>query len=413
MMANAGDELRELMEPENQQATVVELIKLAVPHTRKDQRNLIYVLSQSSRIGHFGMETQIIRTLFEDKYDRIIILTGALERPGTHRWIPDCAGPKIHFVHTHDFNIMLLGQVNAGMQSYEWFDTLFAMPRTLFLMFYRHILGGGPIKRLELSDRVADRAREIFAHNGVDPDEPFALFHNRTLAYHPEMAYHGYRTATIQTYQASIARLIEAGFRVIRLGEANLDRLDLPADRYVEVPSWEGNDGAADLYVLARCAFGLAQNSGPIWVAAAFGRPVLRTNTPFEHLNLPYNDDISLFKHYRRIGSDEFMNYREILEAGIPLLFMDEDIAKAGVELVENSAEELLAATEEMLARNAGTWRPDMTRQNRFRELGLAYHDRVSADPTLERQQLNFYGYAHPFGYISESFLEANPGFLD
>ena len=47
--------------------------------------------------------------------------------------------------------------------------------------------------------------------------------------------------------------------------------------------------------------------------AAAFGRPVLRTNLPFEHLNLPYNDDLSLFKHYRRAGDRRLLRYREIL----------------------------------------------------------------------------------------------------
>lgn len=404
---------RPLITEEAMRAATTEAVRLVVPHLEPGQRTLMYILSQSDRIGHFGLETQIIRTLFEDEYDRIVIVTPMMSMPGTNPWIRACAGPKIRFVETDNFDIQVIGQIDAGLQRLTSLDCLFARPRSIITRFYRHILTGGEVTSFDLPERVEDIARDSLMSRGIDPDAPFVFFHNRTLSYHPGMAYHEYRTAEIRSYQTSIARLLDAGYRVIRIGEPGLDTMGFPPDAYVNVPDWGETDRAVDLFVLARCAFGLAQNSGPIWVAAAFGRPVLRTNTPFEHLNLPYNDDISLFKHYRHRGSTERLTYGEILDAGIPALLRSEDIDASGWEILPNTQEELLAATEEMLERMAGRWQRNAELDDRFRAMGRAYEARVCADPKMQRFGLDFYGYAHPYGSPARVTLETNPAFLD
>lgn len=394
-------------------AAVREAVTLVAPYLVRGERTLMYILSQSDRIGHFGLETQILRTLFEDDYDRIIVVTHLMSAPGTNPWIRACAGPKFTFVEIDSMDIQLLGQVDAGTLQIADLEVLFARPRSIITRFYQHILAGGAVKPLTLSEEVERIAHGILSERGIDPQEPFVFFHNRTLQYLSSASYHEYRTAEVATYRPAIARLIDAGYRVIRLGEPGLDTLGFPADRYVNVPDWGGVDRAVDLFVLARNAFGLAQNSGPIWVAAAFGRPVLRTNTPMEHLNLPYNDDLSLFKHYRRADSEAEMTYREILEAGIPAMLRSEEIAEAGFVVEPNTPQELLAATEEMLERVDGRWERDAETDARFRAIGAAYEARIKADPDMRRQTLDFYGYAHPFGSLARVTLQSNPRYLD
>lgn len=401
------------MSVETMRAAAGEVVRLATPHLAPGGRTLAYILSQSARFGHFGLETQIIRTLFEDDYDRILIITDLMARKGTNPWIRSCAGTKIGFLEIDNLDVRLLGQIDAGLQQIGSLDCLFASPRSIITRFYRHILAGGAVASLDLPEAAEAIARDTLSARGIDPDAPFVFFHNRTLAYAPDMTYHAYRTATVDAYRPSICRLIEAGYRVIRIGEAGMDTMGLPADVYVNIPDWEGVDRALDLFVLARCAFGLAQNSGPIWVAGAFGRPVLRTNAPYEHLNLPYNDDLTLFKHYRVAGSPAPLRYRQILDAGIPAMLRSDHLAEAGYELAENTPEELLAATEETLTRLAGTWQRNTEVDTRFRALGAQYEAGIAADPEMQRSNLAFYGYAHPFGSIARVTLEAQPGFLD
>ena len=398
---------------ETMRAAAAEVVKLATPHLAPGGRTLVYVLSQAGRFGHFGLETQIVRTLFEDSYDRILIITDLMSREGTNPWIRSCAGPKIRFLEIDNLNVMLLGQIDAGLQTAGSLDLMLASPRCIIIRFYRHILAGGIVRFLDMPEAAEEIARTALWSHGVDPDAPFVFFHNRTLAFAPDMAYHAYRTASVEAYKPSITRLIDAGYRVIRLGEPGMDTLGLPPDVYVNVPDWGDADRAVDLFVVARNAFGLAQNSGPIWVAAAFGRPVLRTNAPFEHLNMPYHDDLTLFKHYRSAGRKaDYMRYSQILDAGIPAMLRSEDLAAAGFEVLENTPDELLAATEEMLERVAGTWQRDAETDARFRALGAAYEARISADPAIQKNNLAFYGYAHPFGSIARITRETQPDFL-
>jgi putative glycosyltransferase (TIGR04372 family) len=394
-------------------AAAREVVQLSVPHLAPGQKTLAYILPQSARIGHFGLETQIISTLFEDEYDRILIFTDKMSWPGTNPWIRQCAGPKFRFIEVDNFDVLLLGTKDAGFHRIGSLDCLFASPRAIFIRFYRHILAGGAVKYLELPEEAESIARETLSRRGIDPDAPFVFFHNRTLSYVPTMTYHAYRTAVVETYQPAIRRLIETGYRVIRIGEPELDTMGFPPDAYVNIPDWGDVDRAVDLFVLARNAFGLAQNSGPIWVAGAFGRPVLRTNAPFEHMNMPYNDDLTLFKHYHVAGSAEPMAYRQILDAGIPAILFSDKIAEAGYEVRDNTPDELLAATEELLTRMAGTWQRDVEADSAFRALGAEYEARIAADPAMQASNFAFYGYAHPFGSLARVTLETQPGFLD
>ena len=399
--------------PERMGAATRRLVELLARHIRPGEKTLAYILSQSNRIGHFALETQILKSLYEDDYDRILVVTDQMSLAGTNHWIRSCGGRKFHFIETEDFDVILLGQVDGGLQSIGPLDTLFRRPSSIILDFWRSILAGGEVRSLTLPAIVEDIAREALSARGIDPDEPFVLFHNRTLAYRPSMTYHSYRTAEVSTYREALAHLMDSGYRVIRVGEPGMDTMGFEGTAYVNVPDWDGVDPAVDLFVLARCAFGLAQNSGPIWAAAAFGRPVLWTNAPFEHLNFPYLDDITLFKHYRRAGSDVWLTYKEILDDDLPSLFRSEDFAERGVELVSNAPEALLSATQEMLARVSGNWSRDDAQNARFQSLGAEFERRVEQDPTFQRNSLNFYGYAHGFGSMSRAQVDAQPTFLD
>ncbi len=298
---------------------------------------------------------------------------------GTNPWIRNCTSPKIRFIEIDNFDALVLGTKDAGFHRIGNLDCLFAGPRSIFIRFYRHVLAGGAVKFLELPEEAESIAREILSAHEIDPDAPFVFFHNRTLAYVPGMTYHAYRTAKVETYQPSIRRLIEAGYRVIRIGEPGLDTMGFPPDAYVNFPDWGEVDRAVDLFVLARNAFGLAQNSGPIWVA----------------------------------GSAEPMRYRQILDAGIPAILFSDKIAEAGYEVRDTSPDELLAATEEMLDRMAGTWQRDVETDTAFRALRAEYEARIAADPDMQASNFAFYGYAHPFGSIARVTLKAQPGFLD
>src|SRR3546814_20146898 len=94
------------------------------------------------------------------------------------------------------------------------------------------------------------------------------------MKYLEGLAHHGHRTAPIESYAPSIRRILDAGYQVVRIGEAGVEPPGWPSgssDGYASLPDALPGLGprerAVDLTVLAEAAFGPAQKSGPIWGA--------------------------------------------------------------------------------------------------------------------------------------------------
>ena len=383
------------------------LFRLVMPHLQSGRPTLVYILTQSDRIGHFTIEPQILQTLYGDRYARIIVVTPPMDRPGTNAAVRDCFAGNFVWVETDDPVIQAMGFIDGGIADLKHLHLLLQSPRLLIVDFWRKVVGGVRPSILALPERVRERGHAQLRSIGIDPEAPFAFFHMRTLKYREEQGHHGHRTAGIDSYAASIRRILDAGFQVVRIGEPGLEPPGWMTDGYVSLPDalpgLAPQDRAVDLAVLADAAFGTAQNSGPIWVAAAFGTPTLRTNTPFEHLNLPYNRDLSLFKRYR-----------EILDRKLPSVFRDADFDRLGIEFVDNSAEAIDSATGEFLAMLGGAaGRLPGAGHDRFLSLGADYERRIAADAWFRQENLDFYGYAHRFGEIAAANLEETGDLLD
>lgn len=391
--------------------TLNRLSTLVIPHLTPGEPVLVYVLHQWRRIGHLTIEPQMLSTLYAERYRKIVIVTGNLDLPGSNRAVSRCLDDRIVVVETDLRDVIALGTVDGGLIDLRHFHLLAMSARSLIVACWRAVVGGTRPHRLRLPDDLRERAHRALAGQGIDAGAPFALFHTRTMNYLPGETHHGHRTASIGRYEPSIRRILDAGYQVLRIGEPGLETWDRAPEGYHSLADAFPQDRWIDLFACADCAFATAQNSGPIWVVAAFGRPSLRTNTPLEHLNLPYNDDLSMFKRYRRVGDDRYLTYREILDARLPGVFRDADFAARGVELVENTADEIDAATGEMLAKLRGDWAPDMVLHDRFRALGRAYETAIQTEAWFVEEDLAFYGYGHPFGWIARGTL-AEAGFL-
>ena len=397
---------------------LAKLFGLIAPYFDPTDPPLVYILTQSNRIGHFMLEPQVLKTLYGPRYSRIVVITQPMTLPGTNTAIRDCFGDQFVWIETDDQVLTSLGFVDGGLADFGQLHLLFSSPRTLFRDFWRHVVAGTRPTLLSLPDAVRDRGHEQLRGIGIDPEAPFAFFHVRTDRYKAGKEKHLHRTTSIEHYQSSIRRLLDSGYQVVRIGEAGLEPPDWTWDGYASLPDalpgLAPDDRAVDLAVLADAAFGTAQNSGPIWVAAAFGVSTLRTNTPYEHLNLPYNRDLTLFKHCVDRSTGNRLGYREILNRRIPAIVRDREFDAAGIDMVANDPDEIDAATLDFLdllkGGPAGLAAEDAAR---FLALGQDYERSISADPAIKAEMLDFYGYAHPFGTIARVTPQAQPGFLD
>lgn len=388
--------------------TLNRLCRLAVPHLTPGEPVLVYVLHQWRRLGHLAIEPQMLATLYGDRYRRFVVVTGNLDMPGSNRAVVDCLDDRFIVVETDWRDVIALGTADRGLIDLGHVHWLAMSARTLIVTCWRAVVAGRSMWRPALPDRLRAQGEARLSVHGIDPSAPIALFHTRTMDYMPGETHHGHRTASVADYRDALERILNAGYQVLRIGEPGLVVWEHPPEGYLSLPDALPDARWIDVYACATCRFATAQNSGPIWLVAAFGTPSLRTNTPFEHLNLPYNGDLSLFKRYRRVGEQRFLTYREILEARLPGVFRDADFAARGIELVANTPDQIDAATSEFLAKLDSRWTPEAERHDEFQRLGRAYEAAIAKEDYFIAETLDFYGYAHPFGWVARDMLDAD-----
>jgi putative glycosyltransferase (TIGR04372 family) len=81
---------------------------------------------------------------------------------------------------------------------------------------------------------------------------------------------------------------------------------------------------------------------------------------------------LTIFQKLWIIEEKRFMTFREIIQRGVWVYGRAEHYTQAGIEVIENSSDEILVLAKEMNERLDGTWIPnegDEELQNRFRSL--------------------------------------------
>lgn len=214
---------------------------------------------------------------------------------------------------------------------------------------------------------------------GVPEGAPFICFIARDSSYlasrfKQDFSYHDYRDSNIQNYIAAAETLVDRGCYAIRMGAIVTQPVGVPNPGIIDYAVKARSD-FLDVYFFAKCRFLISSNSGGCAIAMAFRRPIAFVNAaPFLGLDgtVPLDNVLFIPKKYWRTDQQRFMTFREILECGADQFYLSEEYEALGIELVENTSEEIRALAVEMDERLNGTWREteeDKILQERFREL--------------------------------------------
>lgn len=226
---------------------------------------------------------------------------------------------------------------------------------------------------LRFTDEECGRGEALLRSMGVPENAPYVCFAVRDRAYlnvryAPESqwpprsadywSYHDYRDAALETYLPAVQWLVDQGYWVLRMGAIVERPLPMEHPRVVDYATRHRSE-FGDVYILSKCRFFLGDTAGILWLPFYFGRPVaLGNQLPIERV-MPRADSLAMPKKFRRLDEDRFMSWREVFETGVDKFSFTREFVDAGIEPVENSAEEILAMTQEMEARISGTWRPE------------------------------------------------------
>ena len=214
---------------------------------------------------------------------------------------------------------------------------------------------------------------------GLPDGAPFILFHARDSAYldkvhtkrsRSQWAVHDYRDSNIQNYCAAAEALTERGYYALRIGSVVKEALDNTNPKVVDYATRYRTD-FLDIYLMSKCQFVLGSPCGITHVAYdLFRKPIAWVNATHLEFMWTWNPSVMYIpKKYWLRDERRFMRFREIFETGVGRYSYTQEYEEYGIELVENTSEEINDLVIEMDERLKESWQTteeDEELQKRF-----------------------------------------------
>jgi len=228
---------------------------------------------------------------------------------------------------------------------------------------------------LFFTEEEKGRGRLALESLGVPKGAPYVCFHARDAAYldavEPDKKwyYHNYEDVALNSYLSAAEELTRRGYYVIRLGAIVARPLNTKNPMIIDYATKERSD-FLDIYLCANCEFFLASASGLSSVPLVFRKPIAWSNfVPLEYIPTWDSRGILILKKLKRRQEGRFLPFREILDLGAGRFLHTEQYDKLGLEVIDNTPEEIASLAIETQERLKGTWQnseEDVELQRRF-----------------------------------------------
>lgn len=214
--------------------------------------------------------------------------------------------------------------------------------------------GQGPL--IHLPDWLREQGEHSLRSMGLGPSDWFVALHIRGTGFHQEgkRSMQTHRNAAIEDYVRAMKAIVDAGGWVIRMGDASMD--PLPAmERVVDYPSTRFKSEECDIFLAGAAKFFIGTTSGLMNTVMSFGTPSLLVNCISNYFQLWNNRVLFTLKPLWHGEEKRYLSIAEMTAESLRWkIFNINRLIADGIEPHANSAEEIEAATKEMIERLRG-----------------------------------------------------------
>lgn len=236
---------------------------------------------------------------------------------------------------------------------------------------------------LSFTTAEEENGKSLLKRMGINEDDWFICFNSRDPKYLDAVyskrgwGYHSYRDCDIKNYMIAAEYISSIGGYAVRVGYLVAENLPETHNPKIIDYSLHHRTDFGDIYLLSKCKFFLANTTGLFLISTVFNVPVALANfVPLEYVAIR-KSDLFIPKMIWSVREKRRLTFREILESGAGRYLSSWQFQKAGLEVVENTAEEVLDLAKEMNERLDGTWvstEEDEELQRRFHSLFKPHH---------------------------------------
>ncbi len=215
---------------------------------------------------------------------------------------------------------------------------------------------------VSFTGKEEDRGAALQRQMGIVPGSRIVCFHARDSAYlktlRPEInwEYHNYRDTDIDTYVPAIKELVARGYYCIRMGRVAEKDFSWKHPQVIDYATSSWRSDFADIYLVSRCHFYIGNSCGVDDIARFFRKPQVVLNMiRMSGVSAWSPNYFNIFKKLWLIKEKRFLKFREIINSELGNL-EKKDYKEYGIEIVDNTPEEIFDAIIEKEESMRGCW---------------------------------------------------------
>ncbi len=236
---------------------------------------------------------------------------------------------------------------------------------------------------------------------GIPIEAPFICLTVRDSAYLSDShwSYHNYRDSNVQNYILAAKELADRGYFVIRMGAKVHEAMNVSHPKIIDYATNGMRSDFMDIYLGAKCSFCISTSTGWDAIPYIFRKPVAYVNLmSLGYLFAIRRVYLAITKHHVLKHQNRELTLKEIFTFGVAFSGASHDYESKGLQLLENTPEEIRDVAIEMLERLSGKWKDDEDDellQKRFWEIFPEGSVVTPMGQTLYRDKRSRYGSAY------------------
>lgn len=231
-----------------------------------------------------------------------------------------------------------------------------------------HFLLGVTPPHVSFTRQEERRGAEELERLGVPAGNPFVCFHARDSAYLKtvfpagDLSNHDYRDSSIENYLPAVEELAARGYYCLRMGAIVESALPAANQRVIDYAN-AGRTDFMDMYLGGTCDFFIVSATGMNGIPLLFRRPIVLVNLiPLDCSSTWVPGQLLIPKKLWSREKGRYLTFSEFLARVTEFrqennrILVGHNYAASGIDVVENTPDEISAVCLEMDARLKGTW---------------------------------------------------------
>jgi putative glycosyltransferase (TIGR04372 family) len=199
-----------------------------------------------------------------------------------------------------------------------------------------------------ISNKFSKKSEDILTRLNVDRYRKIVCIHVRDSAFHNDKKRRTYRNSNIENYYGTINYLLDKGYYVFRLGLIAEKKMQIFRKNFFDLPYLISSSEIEffQFYLVEKCEFFIASESGPQYLPWFKFKPTLFTNVfKFFYMTSPNINCRYTFRKIFDKKNNKYLSLKKYLN--FPYKYHDVNRYYDNLSFIENTSKELLESVIE------------------------------------------------------------------